>query len=395
MKIGDVSLIIKLIAGIVVGALLGFVINEQIMTVIVSLRHICGQVIFFIVPLVIVGFITPAIIKLGQQASRILITAVALAYFSSLGAALFSTAAGYSIIPHLSIATTAQNLLAQPDMVFKLDIPPIMSVMTALVLALTFGLAIAWTGTKTLENFFIDLEKVISWLVTHVLIPLLPWFVGMCFMGMSYEGTLTLHLPVFLSMVLLVLVGHFIWLALLYTIGSFVSGRSAYEVWRHYLPAYLTAVGTMSSAATLPVSMQCARKSKVLSSAMVEFMIPLGATVHLCGSVLTETFFCMTISLILYGQIPSVGTMILFCVLLGIFAVGAPGVPGGTVVASLGIVTSVLGFDPTGVALLMAIFALQDSFGTACNVTGDGALALILEGLFNRKGQLGPLQNPS
>jgi len=149
----------------------------------------------------------------------------------------------------------------------------------------------------------------------------------------------------------------------------------------------------MSSAATLPVALECARKSPVLSRTMVEFMVPLGATVHLCGSVLTETFFVMTISLMLYGSLPSVGTMLLFCVLLGIFAVGAPGVPGGTVVASLGIVTGVLGFDPNGVALLIAIFALQDSFGTACNVTGDGALTLMLEGLFNRNGELGPLQD--
>ena len=150
---------------------------------------------------------------------------------------------------------------------------------------------------------------------------------------------------------------------------------------------------TSSSAATLPVALECARKSPVLSRTMVEFMVPLGATVHLCGSVLTETFFVMTISLMLYGSLPSVGTMLLFCVLLGIFAVGAPGVPGGTVVASLGIVTGVLGFDPNGVALLIAIFALQDSFGTACNVTGDGALTLMLEGLFNRNGELGPLQD--
>ena len=150
---------------------------------------------------------------------------------------------------------------------------------------------------------------------------------------------------------------------------------------------------TSSSAATLPVALECARKSSVLSRTMVEFMVPLGATVHLCGSVLTETFFVMTISLMLYGSLPSVGTMLLFCVLLGIFAVGAPGVPGGTVVASLGIVTGVLGFDPNGVALLIAIFALQDSFGTACNVTGDGALTLMLEGLFNRNGELGPLQD--
>ncbi len=144
----------------------------------------------------------------------------------------------------------------------------------------------------------------------------------------------------------------------------------------------------MSSAATLPVSLECAAKSKVLSKSVVEFMVPLGATVHLCGSVLTETFFAMTISMMLYGTLPSVATMALFIALFGIFAIGAPGVPGGTVMASLGIVVGVLHFDPAGVALLLAIFALQDSFGTACNVTGDGALALMLEGIFNKDKKL-------
>ena len=386
-KIGDVSLILKLLAGLVLGALLGFVANEAVMDVVVSLRHIFGQIIFFLVPLVIVGFITPAIVRLGQNASKILVVAVCLAYASSLGAALFSMGSGYLVIPHLSIATETETLRKLPEMVFRLDIPPLFSVMSALVTALFFGVAIAWTKSETLGKVFAELERIMTWLVTRVLIPILPFFVGLSFMGLAYEGSLTKHLPIFVTMVALVILGHFIWLTVLYGIAGIVSGRNPSQVFRYYTPAYLTAVGTMSSAATLPVALECARRSPVLSRTMVEFMVPLGATVHLCGSVLTETFFCMTISLILYGTLPSVGTMLLFCVLLGIF------VPGGTVVASLGIVTGVLGFDQTGVALLIAIFALQDSFGTACNVTGDGALTLMLDGIFNRHGELGPLQH--
>ena len=392
-KIGDVSLILKLLAGLVLGALLGFVANEAVMDVVVSLRHIFGQIIFFLVPLVIVGFITPAIVRLGQNASKILVVAVCLAYASSLGAALFSMGSGYLVIPHLSIATETETLRKLPEMVFRLDIPPLFSVMSALVTALFFGVAIAWTKSETLGKVFAELERIMTWLVTRVLIPILPFFVGLSFMGLAYEGSLTKHLPIFVTMVVLVIFGHFIWLTVLYGIAGLLSGRNPSQVFRYYTPAYLTAVGTMSSAAPLPVALECARRSPVLSRTMVEFMVPLGATVHLCGSVLTETFFCMTISLILYGTLPSVGTMLLFCVLLGIFAVGAPGVPGGTVVASLGIVTGVLGFDQTGVALLIAIFALQDSFGTACNVTGDGALTLMLDGIFNRHGELGPLQH--
>ena len=399
-KAADFSLILKLLAGIVIGSLAGTYLGSHtesplhcIMDAVVSLRYIFGQIIFFLVPLVIVGFITPAIVRLGQNASRILFTAVAIAYLSSIGAAFFSTVAGYTIIPHLSIATSAETLRSLPKIVFQLDIPPLFSVMSALVLALLFGVAISWTKSENMARLFSELERVMSALVLHVMIPILPFFVGMSFLGLAYEGSLSLHLPVFISMVLIVIVGHFIWLSVLYGIGGLLSGRNPWEVFRHYAPAYLTAVGTMSSAATLPVALECARKSRVLSKNLVEFMIPLGSTVHLCGSVLTETFFCMTLHLMLYGTLPSVGVMILFCLLLGIFAVGAPGVPGGTVVASLGIVTGVLGFDQNGVALLIAIFALQDSFGTACNITGDGALTLMLEGIFNRNEQLGELQH--
>lgn len=158
------------------------------------------------------------------------------------------------------------------------------------------------------------------------------------------------------------------------------------EVLKHYGAAYITAVGTMSSAATLAVALRCARKSMVLRNDMIDFGIPLFANIHLCGSVLTETFFVMVVSKILYGDIPDMKMMVLFCILLGIFAIGAPGVPGGTVMASLGLITGILGFNETGTALILTVFALQDSFGTACNITGDGALTLILTGYANRHG---------
>ena len=184
------------------------------------------------------------------------------------------------------------------------------------------------------------------------------------------------------------MVGHYIWMTLLYLVAGFYAGKNPLAVVRHYGPAYLTAVGTMSSAATLAVALRCARKSSVLREDMVSFGIPLFANIHLCGSVLTEVFFVMTVSQILYGGMPSMTTMILFCLLLGVFAIGAPGVPGGTVMASLGLITGVLLFDSTGTALMLTIFALQDSFGTACNVTGDGALTLMLTG-YAKKHRIG------
>ncbi len=220
--------------------------------------------------------------------------------------------------------------------------------------------------------------------MTKVVIPILPVFIGFTFCALSYEGTITKQLPVFIQVVLIVMVGHFIWMALLYVLAGIYSGKNPLDVVKNYGPAYITAVGTMSSAATLAVALRCAKKSEPLRDDMVDFGIPLFANIHLCGSVLTEVFFVMTVSKILYGSMPSPGTMILFCALLGVFAIGAPGVPGGTVMASLGLITGVLGFDETGTALMLTIFALQDSFGTACNVTGDGALTLMLTGYAKR-----------
>jgi Na+/H+-dicarboxylate symporter len=258
------------------------------------------------------------------------------------------------------------------------------SVMSALVFALLLGLAVVWTQSKTMEKLLDEFNEIMLSLVHRVIIPILPVFIASTFAGLAYEGKITKQLPVFLKVIVIVLIGHFIWLAVLYAIGGAVSKQNPFNLLKHYGPAYLTAVGTMSSAATLPVALSCAKKSNALHDDIANFAIPLGSTVHLCGSVLTEVFFLMTVSQVLYGTLPSFGTMVLFIILLGIFAIGAPGVPGGTVMASLGIITSVLGFDDSGIALMLTVFALQDSFGTACNVVGDGALALILNGIFKK-----------
>ena len=306
--------------------------------------------------------------------------ALLIAYVSSIGAALFSMSAGYVLIPRLSIVSAAEGLRALPEAVFQLEISPIMSVMSALVFSILIGLGVTWTNSSRTAELLDEFQKIILQVVTRVIIPILPVFIACTFCGLAYEGTITQQLPVFLKVIIIVMIGHYIWMTLLYFLAGIYSGKNPLEVVKHYGPAYITAVGTMSSAATLAVALRCAKKSTVLREDMVNFGIPLFANIHLCGSVLTEVFFVMTVSQILYGSIPSIGTMVLFCLLLGVFAIGAPGVPGGTVMASLGLITGVLLFDATGTALMLTIFALQDSFGTACNVTGDGALTLILTG---------------
>ena len=376
----------RLLLGIIIGVILGQVFPESVMKVVVTLQYIMGQLITFCVPLIIIGFIAPSITKLGKNASRLLGVAIVIAYVSSDCAALMSTGAGYALIPHLSIDTEVAGLRTLPDVVFELNIPQIMSVMSALVLSVLVGLAATWTNSKLTCDFLGEFQNIVLDIVGKIIIPMLPFYIAATFCNLSYEGMITHQLPAFIQIILIVMAGHYIWLAVLYLLAGAYSGKNPWEVLHHYGPAYLTAVGTMSSAATLAVALDCARKSKVLRKDMVSFGIPLFANIHLCGSVLTEVFFCMTISKILYGHLPSIGTMLLFCALLGIFAIGAPGVPGGTVMASLGLITGVLMFDDAGTALMLAIFALQDSFGTACNVTGDGALTLMLTGYAEKHG---------
>lgn len=379
------SLPFRLLLGVVIGILVGLVANEGFMNIVVTVKYILGQLINFCVPLIVIGFIAPSITKLGNNASRMLGVAVVIAYVSSILAALGSMAAGYAIIPVLSIVSEVDGLKELPGIVFQLDIPQIMSVMSALVFSVLLGLAATWTKAKTITAVLDEFQKIVLETVTKIVIPILPIFIAFTFCALAYEGTITKQLPVFIKIVLIVMAGHYIWLAVLYGVAGAYAGENPLKVIKNYGPAYLTAVGTMSSAATLAVALRCAKKSEPpLRDDMVDFGIPLFANIHLCGSVLTEVFFVMTISKVLYGSIPSLGTMVLFCVLLGVFAIGAPGVPGGTVMASLGLITGVLGFDETGTALMLTVFALQDSFGTACNVTGDGALTLILTGYAKR-----------
>ena len=380
------SLPFRLLLGIAVGILCGLVFSESVMKVIVTLQYIMGQLITFCVPLIIIGFIAPSITKLGANASRLLGVAVVIAYVSSICAAFMSMGAGYALIPHLSIDTSVAGLRELPEVVFELNIPQIMSVMSALVLSILIGLAATWTKSQGFINLLAEFQNIVLDIVKKVIIPILPFYIAATFCNLSYEGMITRQLPAFLQIIVIVMLGHYIWLAVLYLLAGAYSGKNPWEVLRHYGPAYLTAVDTMSSAATLAVALDCARKSKVLRKDMVSFGIPLFANIHLCGSVLTEVFFVMTISKILYGSVPSLGTMVLFCLLLGIFAIGAPGVPGGTVMASLGLITGILLFKNDGTALMLAIFALQDSFGTACNVTGDGALTLMLTGYAEKHG---------
>ena len=378
------SLVFKLILGIIIGISVGRISNEPAIIVINTIKRVMGDLIGYIVPLIILGFITPAIVSLKESAGKILSVTLAICYISSVGAATMSFLAGRAIIPKLNIASNVGAGNAIPESIFKLSIDPIMPVMTALVTSILFGIAVIVTKSEHWENLLMELNKIVLSIVNNFVIKILPVYIAATFAVLSYEGAIISELPVFIKIILIVIVGHFIWMTLMYSIAGAISKTNPKEVFKHYLPAYLTAVGTMSSAATLPVALECARKSETLDPKIRDFAIPLCSNTHLCGSVLTEVFFVMTVSQILNGKLPETSNMIVFIVLLGIFAIAAPGVPGGTVVASLGLIISILGFNDTGTALMLSIFALQDSFGTACNVTSDGAIALMVTGIFKK-----------
>ena len=371
--------IVQLLIAVIIGLLAGFVVNDAVLEVVICIKHITGQIIFFLVPLIILGFIAPSIAHLRSNASKMLLFAFGIAYLSSIGASFFGAAVGHNVLPFLHITDDPNTLKTSPRHLLKIDIPPVMNVMTALVLAALIGLATAWGKSDEISKLLDTFQKMVLELVKRVLLPVLPVFIAANFCILSYQGAVTKQLPVFLSVLIVVIVCHFIWLSLLYFIAAVYSRKNSWQVLKYYGPAYLTALGTMSSAATLGVALECARNSPILRKEISDVTIPLFANIHLCGSILTETVFVLTVSQMLYGSMPSILQITLFILLLGLFAIGAPGVPGGTVLASLGLIISVLHFNEAGTALLLTIFALQDSFGTACNITGDGALTLITD----------------
>ncbi len=398
------SLPFKLLLGMIIGGCIGVwawgaretAASGYIMQVIVCAHRIMGQFVTFCVPLIVLGFICPSITKMGQNAGKLLGVALIMAYLSSILAATMSAIAGYALVPSLGISSASEFERELPTAIFQIGddkFMPIMPVMTALVLSVVVGLSAVWTKAQKTIDLLAEFQNIVIDIVNKIMIPMLPFYIGTTFTTLGYNGTLE-QFPVFIKAIIIVMIGHYIWLFVLYSIAGAYSGKNPIEVIRHYGPAYITAVGTMSSAATLSVALECARKSKVLRKDLVGFGIPLFANIHLCGSVLTETFFCFIVHYIMFNRLPSVGTMVLFIILFGIFAVGAPGVPGGTVMASLGIVQAVMcaavGASPeqatSFMGILLAIFAVQDSFGTACNVTGDGALTLFLTGYCEKHG---------
>lgn len=368
----------RLFLGVIAGLVIGRFATEEVIGIILPIKHVLGQIIFFLIPLIVFGFITPAITRLKKNASKLLGLALVLAYLSCVGSAALGAFAGYTTLPLMDITPGNGASKPLPDMLFRLDIPPLMPVLSALVLAFIVGVGVLLAKARRIENALYEFQDIVFVAVKRILIPLLPFFIAANFSVFAYEGDLVSRLPVFLLIILITILCHIAWLTFLYVSAGIYSGKNPWQVLRYYGPVVLTALGSQSSAASLGVAIEQTRKSPVLKPEVRDFSIPLLGNIHFPGSVLDIAFLALTVSYLLYGTMPGIEKMILFIPLLAIFGVAAPGLPGGTLFASLGLIQAVLGIDEAGIALMITIFALVDSFGTTHNITSDGALSLIL-----------------
>ena len=388
-----IGLLPRLIIAIVLGVVVGTMAKSAGMPLIIQIgatfNSIFGNFLGFCIPLIIIGFVVSGIAELGEGAGKTLGLTVLIAYASTLFAGLLAYFVDVSVFPSFLkvgsiVLEDAQN--AEETMLkglFSIDMPPLMGVMTALLISFIFGIGIAVTHSTSLKNGFSEVQHIIEKLVAGVLIPLLPLHVYGIFANMTYAGTVMDIMSVFIRVFVIIILLHVAVILIQYTIAGTVAGRNPIKLIRRMLPAYFTAIGTQSSAATIPVTVACTKNNDV-SDRIAEFVCPLCATIHLSGSTITLTS-CSIALMMLNGMDVTLSGLFPFILMLGITMVAAPGVPGGAVMAALGILSSMLGFNDSMLNLMIALYIAQDSFGTACNVTGDGAIAVFMDAITHGK----------
>lgn len=379
------KLILKLLAGMLIGLLLGLFGPLWLTEGLVTFKSIFGQFISFMIPLIILFYIMSGIASLGNDSGRMLGWTVVLAYGSTLLAGTLAFLVAGNILPSLLEAGVhnAQNP-SELAPYFKLEVKPMFDVMTALVLAFVFGIGIAMTKAQQLRGIAEQGRDVVELMLAKVLIPLLPAYIGCVFAEMAADGTVFTTLETFGKVLVLAIGMHVIWLTGLFTVSGVANGKNPVKLVKAMLPAYFTAVGTMSSAATIPVTLKSARNMGV-SEPVVDFVIPLCATIHLSGSTITLVTCATAVMLMTAGLAdPTWATMFPFIMMLGIIMIAAPGAPGGAVMSALGVLQTMLHFPEASLALMIALYLAQDSFGTACNVTGDGVIALWMERIMGK-----------
>ena len=376
-----IGLLPRIIIAIVLGILIGNVLPEVWVRVFVTFNYVFSQFLGFLIPLIIVGLVTPAIADIGHTAGRLLLLTVGLAYADTIVSGLLAYGTGTMLFPHLidSQASMAVDKSDELQPFFQLQIPAILDVMAALVSSFVVGIGIAYTNSPTLKNGFNEFRTIIEKTIQVAIIPILPLYIFGIFLGMSFTGEAYHIIVVFAKIICIIFVLHIVILLYEFLIAGAVARKNPLRMLINMLPAYLTALGTSSSAATIPVTLRQTKKNGV-SDEIASFCVPLCATIHLSGSMMKITCCALTVCLI--GGLPhNLPLFMHFILLLAVCMVAAPGVPGGAVMAALGPLAGILGFSSDAQALMIALYIAMDSFGTACNVTGDGALAIIVERL--------------
>lgn len=379
------NLLIKIIIAIVLGIIVGQLINQEISRVFITFNALFSQFLGFCIPLIIIGLIVPSIGKLGGKASNMVLAVALLAYLSTLLSGFTSYGVSMLTFPHLLEGQSLNNIenTSSLEPYFSLTIPPTFDVMTSLVLAFTLGIGVSKIQNSYLLKVSEEFETIITNVISHILIPLLPIYIFGIFLGMANTGEVFTIISIFIKIIAIIFGLHILYLIFLFTIAGIIGKKNPIKLLVNMLPAYFTALGTQSSAATIPVSLQQAIKSGV-SEKVAKLVIPLCATIHLSGSALK--IVACTIALMLVQQIPfEFWDFAGFIFMLGIAMVAAPGVPGGAIMAAIGIISSMLGFDERNQALMISLYIAMDSFGTAGNVTGDGAIAVITDSIFKNK----------
>lgn len=380
MKRLKIGLLTKIIIAIASGIVTGLFAPEWLVRIFITFNGIFSQFLSFAIPLIIIGLIVPAISDIGKTAGRLLLLTVAIAYGSTIFSGMVSYLTGALVFPEmidgkgLSDSVGTETGLAP---FFSISIPPVMGVMTALILAFTLGLGLAAIDSRSLKDVMHDFEEVIIKTIKTAIIPLLPLYIFGIFLDMTYDGQVFSILTVFIKIIGIIFLIHIGILILQFSIAGIIARKNPFRMLWNMLPAYFTALGTQSSAATIPVTLEQAKKNGV-SEDIAGFTIPLCSTIHMSGSTL-KIVACALALMIMKDMPYDFGMFAGFILMLGITMVAAPGVPGGAIMASLGLLQSMLGFDQECQALMIALYIAMDSFGTACNVTGDGAIAVIID----------------
>lgn len=386
MSLKKIPLLIRILIAIILGISFGFVMPELGVRIFNTFNSVFAQLLNFLIPLIIVGLVTSAIADVGRGAGKMLAITAGTAYLATVLSGLFSYGCSVSLFPSFIEPGSRAALSSEGDKFpafFTIEIPAIMGVMTALVSSFLLGLGIAAFGAKVLKQAFDEFKDIVTLAISKVIIPLLPYYIFGLFLDMTASGSVGAVLMAFLQVIVIIFILTGILLILQYTIAGVVTRRNPFKLLGTMLPAYFTALGTSSSAATIPVTLQQTIKNGV-SEGVAGFVIPLCATIHLSGSTL-KIVACSLAIMMMEGINFDFPLMLGFVLMLGITMVAAPGVPGGAIMAALGILDSILGFSPEQQAMMITLYIAMDSFGTACNVTGDGAIALILNKYFTRK----------